>query len=53
MYFRFEPPIRVSEIEAADEDARARIVRDRTKAAVESALETLFARRDHDEAMKR
>jgi 1-acyl-sn-glycerol-3-phosphate acyltransferase len=52
MYFRFEPPIRVTEIEGSDEEARARTVRDLTKTAVESALQTLFDRRDREQAAK-
>lgn len=50
MYFRFEPPIRTSEIVGDSEDERARLLRDRTKAAVEASLATLLTRREADRA---
>lgn len=53
MYFRFEPAIRMREFRSLAEDDRPKAVAARTKAAVESALETLFARRDAEERKKR
>lgn len=52
MYFRFEPPIRMSQIEGSTLDERAHLLRDRTKIAVESALTRLLARRDEEESAK-
>lgn len=49
MYFRFEPAIRVADV-PGEGDERARAVRDLTKTAVESALASLFDRRDAEAA---
>lgn len=44
-YFRFEPAIRTAEWNGRDDEEAARAVRDRTKAAVEHALDQLLAHR--------
>jgi 1-acyl-sn-glycerol-3-phosphate acyltransferase len=49
MYYRFEPPIRMSDVVGASTDERARALRDTTKASVEAALARLLARRQADE----
>jgi 1-acyl-sn-glycerol-3-phosphate acyltransferase len=44
-YFRFEPPIPTAEWAGRDDEATAREVRDRTRSAVEHALDELLALR--------